>query len=149
MTETILYNKTDERGKLFQILGDKPKVLEDLRELIGVPNDDDELGLDHLGGDNRWGDNDHFTDAARKREEEQIQILINQIEEEQYHLWFPQIPMKKNGTFAKGRVTVLWRGTSFESFWEDSYGYNGPELVLRTLDDLTVRLQVEWRVRKI
>jgi 5-methylthioribose kinase len=120
-----------------------------LREFIGIDKDDDDYGLDRLNDNHSCYDNGYYTEEIRKKEEAELQQLITQIEEGMYHLWFHQIPVKKNGTFAKNRVTTLWRGYSFEHYWEDSYGYGGPELVIRTLDDYTTVLQVESRVRKI
>ncbi|MNK38829.1 hypothetical protein D3C87_574250 [compost metagenome] len=59
-----------------------------------------------------------------------------------------KVPRKKNGTFAIGRTSTLYRASSFQQLWEDSYGYGGPEIRIKTIDDTTAELQYGWYVEK-
>lgn len=141
----VLFTKTDERHKVFNLEGNKDEIIRELQNMIGADPEDEDYGINHSDTDT---DHNHPTEAERAAEEEQIKALIIQIQEGQFEEWFNKIPLKKNGTFAKSRVTVLWRGRTFQKYYEDSYGYNGPELIIRSNDDLTATLQVEWRMEK-
>lgn len=57
-----------------------------------------------------------------------------------------QIPRKKNGTFAKGRVTVLAEGHSFSWQDEESYGMRGPRLYIKTLSDTEAKVDFGWTI---
>lgn len=140
-----LFTKEDERKKVFTLEGNKEDVIRDLQNMIGADPEDEDYGINHSDMDT---DFTHPTENERTKEEEEIKALIVQIEEGQFDEWFSRIPTKKNGTFAKGRVTVLWRGRTFQKYYEDSYGFYAPELVIRTNDDLTATLQVESRIEK-
>jgi hypothetical protein len=61
---------------------------------------------------------------------------------------FGKLPTKKNGSFAKSRVLGLARASSQEVLWEDSYGYNGPEIIVRTIDDRKAEVVFEYRTEK-
>lgn len=141
----VLFTKTDERHKVFNLEGNKDEIIRELQNMIGADPEDEDYGINHSDMDT---DYTHPTEAERAAEEEQIKALIIQIQKGQFEEWFNKIPLKKNGTFAKSRVTVLWRGSTFQKYYEDSYGYNGPELIIRSNDDLTATLQVEWRMEK-
>lgn len=143
-----LFTKEDERKKVFTLEGDKQRVIQDLQALIGVDPDDDEHGINFCDAGSPGCAVEHPSTEDRAAEEEEIKALIVKIEEGQFDEWFDRIPRKKNGTFAKGRVTEIWRGSTFEQLYEDSYGYYAPELIIRTNDDMSATLRVESRIRK-
>ena len=140
-----LFTKEDERKKVFTLEGNKEEIIRDLQNMLNADPEDEDYGINNADMDTNYT---HPTEKERAYEEEEIKALIVQIEEGQFDEWFDRIPTKKNGTFAKSRVTVLWRGRTFQKCYEDSYGFNGPELIIRTNDDLTATLQVEWRIDK-
>lgn len=140
-----LFTQADERQKVFTLEGNKQAVINDLHVMIGADPEDEDYGINTCDMDTNYT---RPTQEERTKEEEEIKALIIQIEEGRFEEWFNQIPRKKNGTFAKGRVTVLWRGRTFQKCYEDSYGFYGPELIIRTNDDLTATLQVESRIDK-
>lgn len=141
-----LFTKEDERKKVFNLQGNKDEIIRELQSMIGVDPEHDDYGINTCDMDT---DCTHPTERERAVEEEEIKALIIEIQEgNKFEEWFNKIPTKKNGTFAKGRVTPLWRGSTFQKYYEDSYGYYGPELVIRTNDDLTATLQVESRIEK-
>lgn len=142
----VLFTKTDERHKVFNLEGNKDEIIRELQSMIGADPEDEDYGINTCDMDT---DFTRPTEAERAAEEEEIKALIVEIQEgNKFEEWFNKIPTKKNGTFAKGRVTPLWRGGTFQKYYEGSYGYNAPELVIRTNDDLTATLQVESRIEK-
>jgi hypothetical protein len=146
MGETpVVYTRTDERGKVFNLKADIPKVIEALKDLALGEEYDEGYSLESCAD----YDGTPVTQSDRDKEVSEIKQFIVQLQEKQgLEEWFDRIPFKKNGTFHKARVVTLFRGMTFEHYWEDSYGYNGPELLIRTLDDHNAVLSVEDRVRK-
>lgn len=143
----VLFKKEDELHREFQLIGMVDAIIDDLKRLAKEHEDPDneysvENCQDEYGGE-------AITLEDRMKEVEEINDLIVQLKEGQFEEWFNRIPLKKNGTFHKGRVITIWRGYTFEHYWEDSYGYNGPELIIRTVDDKEAILGVDWRMRKI
>lgn len=144
MGRVVVFSHTDERGKVFNLLADVPSVIQELENLSLGGEYAEEYELDSC----KDYDGTPVKPEDREAEVTQLKQFINQIKEGQFEEWFKQIPFKKNGTFHKNRVVTLWRGNTYEHYWEDHYGYNGPELLIRTLDDNNAYLAVEDRIRK-
>ncbi|MES9681738.1 hypothetical protein ABWK22_02235 [Gottfriedia acidiceleris] len=138
----ILLKAIDEKGREFTLEGDLEYINSRLQPLYNLDPDDEEYGINHIVKDDPWGD-ERYTAEERKADEEGFQAI------QDYQPWdwldlFEKIPKKKNGTFAKGRVIVVHRGYTFGHYWEDSYGWNAPELRIKTLDDFTAELTLDY-----
>lgn len=132
MEHIILYTKTDEKGREFKILGNLEYIQQRIAEL---EFHSDEVDLD-LGYTN---EEQFFND---------IISVSSYLGESGWEKTFEKIPLKKNGTFAKGRVQILYRMKSLSQIWEDSYGWAAPELRLKTISDNEVELQFGTQVEK-
>lgn len=140
-----LFQHTDERGKVFTLVGNADAIITELTAWMTAHEDpDNDYSIESCQAEYK----DEIKPEDRSEETTEIAVLIAQIEENQFEDWFKKIPFKKNGTFHKNRVLTLWRGYTFEHYWEDSYGYNGPELVIETIDDHTAELRTKFRTRK-
>lgn len=142
----ILYAELDPKGRTFNIVGDLTSISRDIQPLLNVDPDDEEYGINNVVKGDPWG-NDTYTAKERAEDEEAFKAIL------EYKHWdwkdiFDKIPRKKNGTYAKGRVVLVHRGETFSHYWEDSYGWNAPEVRVKTLDDFTAELEFTYRVEK-
>lgn len=128
----IMYSHTDEKGREFKILGDSQALMQWIVELYYDPEEIDS----EVGG------------TQRQFEDETFRMSLIPVPGEHWKTIFENIPKKKNGTFAKGRVQSLERASSISQLWEDSYGYGAPEIRLKTIDDFTAEIQWGWIVEK-
>lgn len=138
--EDILYQRVDEKGRVFTICGDIPRIQSRLQPYFDADPDDEDMGINHITKGDPYGD-ERFTAEERQEDVDGFRIILGY----GVSAWidvFEKIPRKKNGTFAKGRVVLLHRGDTFAHYWEDSYGWNAPELRMKTLDDFTAELEL-------
>ncbi|PFK99836.1 hypothetical protein COJ01_17350 [Priestia megaterium] len=142
----ILYAELDPKGRTFNIVGDLESISRDIQPLLNVDPDDEEYGINNVPRTYSHED-DRYTAKERAEDEEAFKAIL------EYKHWdwkdiFDKIPRKKNGTYAKGRVVIVHRGETFSHYWEDSYGWNAPEVRVKTLDDFTAELEFTYRVEK-
>lgn len=138
----ILYREQDEKGREFTLYGDPQSLESSLRPFFNVDPDDEEYGINNVVKGDPWGSERH-TAEERQADEDAFRAILR------YMPWdwkdvFDKIPKKKNGTFAKGRVVQVHRGDTYAHYWEDSYGWNAPEVRIKTTDDLTAVLQFDY-----
>lgn len=139
--ENILYREQDEKGREFTLYGNIDRLTERLTPLFNVDPDDDEYGINCVSKD-PWT-NQKWTAEERQEDEDRFRAILR------YMPWdwkdfFDKIPRKKNGTFAKGRVVLIHRGDTYAHYWEDSYGFNAPEVRIKTLDDFTAEVNLDY-----
>jgi hypothetical protein len=153
MAEEVLFHGKNPEGKIFTLYGDK----EDLRvwadefihwkpEAIEEDEEDydyEEYALEYCDKDGHGG---RFTLEERMADIEDLKRVLESIDNGGFMPVFLKLPRKKNNSLAKGRVVQLWRGTTFQHYWEDSYGFNAPELSLKSFDDYKARLELTSRV---
>ncbi|ARO21356.1 hypothetical protein JDS99_04825 [Bacillus cereus group sp. N6] len=139
--ENILYREQDEKGREFTLSGDIDRLTQRLTPLFNVDPDDEEYGINHVNKD-AWGDQ-RWTAEERQEDEDRFRAILRYMPWDWKDL-FDKIPRKKNGTFAKGRVVLVHRGDTYAHYWEDSYGFNGPEVRIKTLDDFTAEVNLDY-----
>ena len=146
MPEQVLWQEIDNKDRTFKLVGDLKHIAEQIQPLIGVADDHDYYGLSVCTS---GFEGERFT-AAERAADEQVLLAILQIGEtaEGWKQWFEQIPYKKNGTFHKGRVMKVYRARTYSHLWEDSYGWNAPEISITVVNDFTARLEFTSRVEK-
>lgn len=150
--EEILYqepftgsNKVAPSSAVFKIIGDRQDIIDRLTAMIGIDPDDEEDGAFHCSKEY----DQNFTQEERLEDEKKITSLITLLKlEETFATWFKRLVRKKNGTLYNARVLPIARFSTFQHIWEDSYGYAGPEVVIRSLDDFTARLEMITSVEK-
>lgn len=138
----ILDQEQDEKGREFTIFGDTADLEDKYKYFIGAEPDDEEYGINHVTKGDPYSD-DRYSQEERDADERSFRRILR------YQPWdwkdvFDRITRKKNGTFAKGRVITLHRGDTFAHYWEDSYGFNAPEVRIKTLDDFTAELELSY-----
>lgn len=139
MTTTFATHK-DELGREFSISGNFDWLEQSVRGWIGIEPDDEEYGINHI--ERSYESGERFTKEERMKDELEFQRIL----QFGYHEWYEVIqkmPKKKNGTFAKGRVLTLHRGETFQHYWEESYGYNAPEIRVKATGDLTAEVSLD------
>lgn len=141
--ETIV-SYVDEKGKPFNLVADKVRLFRELQELIDVEDDgDDEYSLacsDLVHSDERP------TPEQRLKDKEELKnyLALLQLGDESYwKVILDKLDRKKNGTLAKNRVYTLFIANTFGNFWEDSYGWNVPQLRIKNTADDTAELSID------
>jgi hypothetical protein len=137
-----------------EVIAEKKKIIAELKAAAEAENkpfniddidwdehdiyDDDENSLQYSQKDT---DGSHFTQEERDADLADLQAIVDDINANGWMPQFLKMPRKKDGSLAKGRVTRLWRGETFQRYWEDSYGFNAPELSIKSLDDYSAVLE--------
>lgn len=151
MSEEILWSGRNKEGKIFSLYGNKEELnawVAMLTKNHGMPedeNDEDFYEEYSLACCDKDTDGTRFTQEERDDNVNKLIEVIEAIENDGFMPFFLKCPRKKNGTLAKNRVTHLWRGTTFQHYWEDSYGFNAPELSIKNFDDYKAKLEVTNR----
>ena len=134
----VVCTVSDERGRVFELFADMSSIRSSISQFLDIDADDEDYGINHI----RKGDPDseeRFTKEERSEDEDSFRKILNY----EYYDWrelIEKIQKKKNGTFAKGRVLLVHRGITFAHYWEDSYGWNAPEIRIKNTGDLTATL---------
>ena len=150
--EEILYqepftgsNKVAPSNAVFKIIGDRQAIIDRLTAMIGIDPDNEEDGAFHCDKDC----DSNFTQEDRLEDEKDITSLITLLESKTtFAIWFKRLVRKQNGTLHKARILRIARFSTFQQVWEDSYGYAGPEVVIRSLDDFTAQLEMITSIEK-
>jgi hypothetical protein len=161
----VIWQGVNKAGKVFTIYGDAeelPKYVASMMRVAetpidgdGNPTNPDEDDDDYYDGDedenslryaHKDTDRGRFTQAERDANLAELQAIVDDIQKNGWMPQFLNVPRKKDGSLAKGRVTRLWRGYTFQRYWEDSYGFNAPELSMKSLDDYAAVLEYTSRV---
>lgn len=149
----VLFQGKNPEGKIFVLYGSMTKLEEWADELISAnhkiveqTDEDDWSEYDINYCDKGTHDSERFTEEERMKDVQELQDLIQAIKEDGFKAIFLKCPRKKNGSLAKNRVTRLWRGETFRQFWEDSYGWNAPEVSVKNIDDYKAELELTSRV---
>lgn len=133
--ETTIFSVTDEKGREFKLTGDLGEIQKEIA-LLHSGEYEEEYGV----ADVKSTEEDRFAEL----------VEVSAFFDENYD-WteiINDLPKKKNGTFAKGRVKTIHRANSFAQEWEDSYGYGAPEIRIKVLSDLEAYVQFGWYVEK-
>ncbi|WP_263117566.1 hypothetical protein [Bacillus subtilis] len=138
--ELILATDIDEKGREFSIVGDLQDLASNLQSYFDVDPDDEKYGINHIPKAHPYGE-ERFTAKERVEDELGFKSVLN-YDRYDWERILHKIKRKKNGTFAKGRVLCLHRGHTFAHYWEESYGWNAPELRIKTIDDFTAKLEL-------
>lgn len=141
--ETIV-SYVDEKGKPFNLVADKVRLFRELQELIDVEDDgDDDYSLacsDLVHSDERPTPEQRLKD---KQELKNYLTLLESGDESYWKVILDKLDRKKNGTLAKNRVYTLFIANTFGNFWEDSYGWNVPQLRIKNTADDTAELSID------
>lgn len=146
--ENVLMVAKNPEGRIFTLYGNKEELKQWADQFINWDkfdgeDEDNEYSLQNC--DKSAGNGEPFTLEERNQDIEELKKVLQQIEDNIIDV-FIRAPRKKNGSLAKNRVTTLWRGTTFQHYWEDSYGWNAPELSIKNVDDYKADLQCTSRV---
>ncbi len=144
--ENILYREQDEKGREFTLYGNIDRLTERLTPLFNVDPDEEEYGINHLTKGDPWG-RERWTAEERQQDEDHFRAILRYMPWDWKDL-FDKIPRKKNGTFAKNRVVTVHRGDTYAHYWEDSYGWNGPEVRIKSSDDFTAEVYLDYVTEK-
>lgn len=158
MTEEVLFHGKNPEGKIFTLYGNKKELEEWAKQFLNWKPDASEEGAEadedgyydyeeySLNYCDKGTDGERFTLEERMANIAELQAVIDSIQSGGFMPHFLKLPRKKNNSLAKNRVVRLWRGNTFQHFWEDSYGWNAPELSLKSFDDYKARLELTSRV---
>lgn len=133
MANIELHKEIGVKGLEFKIIGDLEKMQEWVSDVLQEERVPDQNG-------NIASDDELFMDS--------VGLAGCLSPDDDWKAIMSKVPRKKNGTFAKGRVSTLYRADSLRQSWEDSYGYGAPEIRIKTIDDTTAELQYGWYVEK-
>lgn len=133
MNLVTLHSDKTAKGIELAVLGDLTALAAWASVLANAEPDDEDYGINYT--DKETYSNTRFT--QEERDEDVKRLLKIASGDLNWQEIFNQIPKKKNGTFAKGRVLKLWRGETFRHYWEDSYGFNAPEIRIKVHSDDT------------
>lgn len=167
----VLHTEVSNKGEKFELYGDIDGLKNWLHQFLGYTgekpedveagtgddpydHDYDEYSIYHCDNANRrdcreWGEVDiDRMKADREADLQSIRDFLAQLESDGASIfkeWLANCGRKKNGTLHKNRVqTILSLGT-FSRYWTDSYGWFGPMVKVRNMDDY--RAELEWSDR--
>ncbi|MEX3713386.1 hypothetical protein ABFV99_13360 [Cytobacillus horneckiae] len=138
----VLFSETDSKGSEFTIQGDLEVISRDLGHLLNLEPDNEDYGINHVKKNDPWGD-ERWTEKERLEDEARLSAVLSFGYEDWFSI-FNKITKKKNGTFAKNRVHVIHRGNTYAHYWEDSYGWNAPEVRIKSINDLTAIVSLDY-----
>lgn len=164
---TVLYSEVNKKGEKFELHGDIPGLKTWLEQYLGFKespedlaaagNDDtadydyDEYSIYHCDNAHQresreWSEVDiEQMKADREKDLQNIQDLLAKLDSGDpaiFAEWLASCPKKKNGTLHKVRIQTLLSLGTFTHYWVDSYGWFGPMVKIRNMDDYTAEL--EW-----
>lgn len=145
MTEDILFAGKNPEGKIFTLEGSMKGLIAWADQFVNIDPDDPDEEY-QLGSCEKDTSGTRFTQEERDANIQELKDLIDSIQSDGYKTIFLQCPRKKNGSLAKNRVTQLWRGHTFQHYWEDSYGFNAPEISVKNIGDYKAVLELTYRV---
>lgn len=140
--ETIV-SYVDAKGKPFSLVANKEKIARELQEFIDVQDSgDDEYSLVCCQMVGHHDVNPTLGERLADKEElnNYLTLLTEEGNESYWDEVLDKLDRKKNGTLAKNRVYTLLIANSFGNYWEDSYGWNVPQLRIKNIADDTAEL---------
>lgn len=151
MTNEVLFVGKNPEGKIFTLFGDKESLKVWANQFINASTatseEDEDFDEDYsLAVCDKDTSGARFTLEERQADIEKLKAVLEGIDKDGFKTIFLKLPRKKNKSLAKNRVTCLWRGETFQHYWEDSYGFNAPELSVKSVDDYKAVLELTERV---
>lgn len=143
--ETIV-SYVDAKGKPFNLVANKERVARELQEFIDVEDSgDDEYALAccQMVGHHDTSPTLEERQADKEELKNYLSLLTEEGNDAYWNELLDKLDRKKNGTLAKSRVYTLFIANSFGNFWEDSYGWNVPQLRIKNLADDTAELSFD------
>lgn len=132
-----LVQYTDEKGKPFTLLADMDHFKKEIQEYLDTDleggDEDYSLGCCQMEYDRPP------TLEERQLDNSKMAEFLNWTEED-WRMQLNNAARKKNGTLAKGRVLTLATFPSYGHYWEDSYGFNTPQIRIKNFSDDTAVL---------
>lgn len=141
----VIVSYTDEKGKPFQLLGNLKELKEWIEYYTNMPDDDEDEGID--SSVLIYEHDVHPTAEQREQDKEKLRDF-GRIETTFWLHLLQAASRKKNGTLGKGRVQSVYVSTTFADYYEDSYGWNTPEVRIKNISDDTAHLEFGGYLQK-
>lgn len=163
----VLYSEVNKKGEKFELRGEIQPLKVWLQQYLGFNEEPEDLAAaksddaDHheyheysiyhcdnarQGEAREWGEVDiEQMKVDREQDLQDIRDLLAKLESGDpaiFAEWLTNCAKKKNGTLHKGRIQTLLSLGTFTQYWVDSYGWFGPMVKIRNIDDYTAEL--EW-----